>query len=74
LDEILEAYDRGALKEVFGTGTAATISLIKALACRGRELTFEVDQWQYAPLVKQKLMDIREGRLPDVHGWMMPVG
>ncbi len=74
LEEILEAYDRGALKEVFGTGTAATISLIKALACRGRELTFAVDQWQYAPLLKQKLMDIREGRLPDVHGWMMPVG
>lgn len=74
LDEIISAYDQGELKEVFGTGTAATISLIKGLACRGRELTFEVDRLQYAPAIKQKLMDIREGRLPDPHGWMMPVG
>ncbi|MBM3432688.1 MAG: branched-chain amino acid aminotransferase [Bacteroidetes bacterium] len=74
LDEIVEAYDQGTLKEVFGTGTAATISLIKELACRERELTFEVEKWQYAPAIKQKLMDIRAGRIPDLHGWMMPVG
>ncbi|MFM7671207.1 MAG: branched-chain amino acid aminotransferase [Bacteroidota bacterium] len=73
LDEIVEAYDQGALKEVFGTGTAATISLIRELACRGKVLSFDVDRWEYAPTVKKKLMDIREGRIPDGHGWMMPV-
>ncbi len=73
LDEILEAHDRGGLKEVFGTGTAATISLIKELACRGKDLLFDVDSWTYAPTIKKKLMDIREGRIPDLHGWMMPV-
>ncbi len=73
LDEILESHDRGELKEVFGTGTAATISLIKELACRGRDLVFDVDKWTYAPGIKQKLMDIREGRTPDTHGWVMPV-
>lgn len=73
LDEILAAQDRGGLKEVFGTGTAATISLIKELACRGRDLIFDVDSWTHAPAIKKKLMDIREGRIPDLHGWMMPV-
>jgi branched-chain amino acid aminotransferase len=73
LDEILEAHDRGGLKEVFGTGTAATISLIRELACRGRDLQFDVDSWKYAPAIKHKLLDIREGRIPDLHGWMMPV-
>jgi len=29
IDEILDAYEKGELKEVFGTGTAATISLIR---------------------------------------------
>jgi branched-chain amino acid aminotransferase len=72
LDEIVEAYSQGNLKEVFGTGTAATISLIKELACRGKNLSFDVDSWTIAPSIKQKLMDIREGRVPDLHGWMMP--
>jgi branched-chain amino acid aminotransferase len=73
LDEILEAYDQGTLREVFGTGTAATISLIRELACRGRDLQFDVDAWTIAPGIKKRLTDIREGRIPDVHGWMMPV-
>jgi len=73
LDEILAAYEQGELKEIFGTGTAATISLIRELSCRGRVLSFDVDSWQYAPAIKQKLLDIREGRQADLHGWMMPV-
>jgi branched-chain amino acid aminotransferase len=73
LEEILEAYDQGTLREVFGTGTAATISPIRELACRGRELHFDVDAWTVAPGIKKRLTDIREGRIPDVHGWMMPV-
>ena len=31
IDEIMNAYKSGSLKEVFGTGTAATISMIKEL-------------------------------------------
>ena len=31
IDEIVEAYQAGTLKEVFGTGTAATISMIREL-------------------------------------------
>ena len=31
IDELLEAYKKGTLNEVFGTGTAATISMIKEL-------------------------------------------
>lgn len=73
LNEIIEAYNEGKLREVFGTGTAATISLIKELACRGKNLAFDVDSWSIAPGIKKKLLDIREGRTPDTHGWMMPV-
>lgn len=73
LEEILDAYDQGTLREVFGTGTAATISPIRELACRGRELKFDVDAWTVAPGIKKHLTDIREGRIPDAHGWMIPV-
>jgi len=73
LEEILAAYDQGTLREVFGTGTAATISPIRELACRGRDLHFDVDAWTVAPGIKKRLTEIREGKVPDVHGWMMPV-
>ena len=70
MDEVLTAYEKGDLKEVFGTGTAATISPIKELFYKGQSLTFDLDKWTVAPAVKKQLTDIREGRAADTHGWM----
>lgn len=73
MDEVLSAYEKGELKEVFGTGTAATISSIKELFYKGKSLTFDTRQWTIAPAIKKQITDIREGRAADTHGWMMPV-
>ena len=73
IDEIVEAYKKGELKEVFGSGTAATISLIKELKYRDYIMNFEVDNWKIATEVKRRLNGIREGKLPDTHGWMYKV-
>jgi branched-chain amino acid aminotransferase len=73
IDEIIEAYKAGQLREVFGTGTAATISLIKELRYKDYVMQFAVDEWKTAPEVKKRLDDIREGRTPDVYGWMYKV-
>ena len=70
IDEILEAYKLGQLREVFGTGTAATISPIKELKYRDYVMEFDVDSWETAPEVKSRLNDIRYGKVPDSHGWM----
>ncbi len=73
IEEIIAAYEAGELKEVFGTGTAATISPIKELGYKDFSMKFDVDSWKTAPAIKKWLTDIREGRAEDKLGWMQPV-
>jgi branched-chain amino acid aminotransferase len=73
IDEIIEAYKSGLLYEVFGTGTAATITMIRELRYKDFVMTFDTDKWRTAPIIKQWLNDIREGKREDKYGWMMPV-
>lgn len=73
IDEIVEAYKAGLLYEVFGTGTAATISLIKELRYKDFVMQFDVDNWKTAPAIKNWLTDIREGRREDKFHWMQKV-
>lgn len=73
IDELVRAYQAGELKEVFGTGTAATISMIKELQYEDYTMKFDTDTWKAAPAVRRILMDIREGRRADTHGWMFKV-
>ena len=73
IDEIIEAYKAGQLFEVFGTGTAATISMIKELRYKDYVMNFDVDNWKTAPTIKKWLTDIREGRREDKYNWMWKV-
>jgi branched-chain amino acid aminotransferase len=73
IDEIIESYKAGELNEVFGTGTAATISSIKELGYKDYSMKFDVDSWKVSPEVKRRLNDIREGRSNDKYGWMVKV-
>ena len=73
IDEIIDSYKAGLLHEVFGTGTAATISFIKELRYKDFVMHFEVDKWKVAPTIKKWLTDIREGRREDKYGWMWEV-
>lgn len=73
IDEIIAAYKEGALYEVFGTGTAATISMIRELRYKDFVMKFEVEKWKTAPTVKKWLTDIREGRREDKYQWMWKV-
>ncbi len=73
IDDVIRAYQAGELKEVFGTGTAATISMIKELRYEDFTMKFDTDTWKAAPAVKKILTDIREGRRKDTRGWMYKV-
>ena len=73
IDEIIDAYKQGILYEVFGTGTAATISMIKELRYKDFVMSFNVDEWKTAPTIKKWLTDLREGRREDKYGWMMQI-
>ncbi len=73
IDDVVRAYQAGELKEVFGTGTAATISMIRELRYEDYTMTFDTETWKVAPTVKRVLADIREGRRTDTRGWMFKI-
>jgi len=73
IDDLINAHKSGALFEVFGTGTAATISLIKELKYKDYVMEFDVGQWKTAPELKKRLNDIRYNKVPDNYGWMIKV-
>ena len=73
IDELIEAHVAGQLREVFGTGTAATISMIKELRYKEYDMLFDTDSWKVAPELKNRLNAIRDGQTPDTHGWMMAI-
>ncbi len=73
LDEVEAAYKQGLLTEVFGTGTAATISFIRELKYRDTVMTLEESKWTVAPELKRRLDGIKDGSHPDTHGWMLRI-
>lgn len=73
IDDIIDAHKAGILYEVFGTGTAATISLIKELRYKDYIMEFNTDEWKTAPAIKTKLNAIRYGQLPDTYEWMYKI-
>ncbi len=73
IDELIEAYKSGILTEVFGTGTAATISMIKELRYKDFVMNFDTDNSKTAKELKTRLDAIRKGETADTHGWLLAI-
>jgi len=71
IDEIVLAFKEGNLLEVFGTGTAATISMIKELKYKDFVMNFDVEKWEIAPSIKSRMSAIKEGREDDKYNWLV---
>jgi branched-chain amino acid aminotransferase len=74
IDEIKERFAKGELTEVFGTGTAAVISMISELSDDKKTMKFEESDWKLAPAIKAQLDAIREGSAEDKYGWLVGLG
>jgi branched-chain amino acid aminotransferase len=71
VSEIVEGLMTGALKEAFGTGTAATITKIETIGHNGNNYNLPVDDAQsFSSRVLKELNDIRTGQKPDERGWV----
>ena len=73
IEEIIDAYKAGILYEVFGTGTAATITMIKELRYKDFVMHFDISKWEVMPAVKSRLDNIRSCNAPDTYGWMVKI-
>ena len=73
VQDLIEAHQSGLLYEVFGTGTAATISLIRELRYKDYVMEFDVENWRTAPELKKRLDEIRKGKVDDRYGWMYKI-
>jgi branched-chain amino acid aminotransferase len=71
IDEVIDAYDRGLLRECFGTGTAATLSHIRRIRYRDRDIVLpDVAERTIGPTVRNRLVAIATGVAPDPYGWV----
>ncbi|XZF14698.1 branched-chain amino acid aminotransferase [Chitinophagaceae bacterium MMS25-I14] len=72
IDEIAEAYRNGQLREAFGTGTAASIAPISELTYHDEHMVLpSVENAEITNWLKNELSEIRYGRKPDTHNWIV---
>jgi branched-chain amino acid aminotransferase len=71
LREILSAHEHGSLRECFGTGTAATVSPVRWIRYRNREIELPPSgESSVGATLRDRLVAIATGRAPDTHGWL----
>ena len=74
IDEVVDAYDKGNLIGVFGTGTAAIISSVGWLTYKNKQMTLNNGKAGDLDLkLFNELTSIHYGLKEDIHGWLMPV-
>jgi branched-chain amino acid aminotransferase len=74
IDDVVHAHKRGALKEVWGTGTAAVISPVGELAYRGERMV--IGDGKIGSLTQRlydAIVSIQYGQAPDPDGWTVEV-
>jgi branched-chain amino acid aminotransferase len=71
IDEVVEGYSNGNLKEVFGTGTAAIISSISKLKYKDNVLQFSDEHaGELGTKLYEEILGIQYGEKEDKYGWM----
>ncbi|MBI5729563.1 MAG: branched-chain amino acid aminotransferase [Ignavibacteriales bacterium] len=71
MDEVINAYKKGELIEIFGTGTAAVISSVSKLKYNENLLQFnDKEAGELGTKLYNELSAIYYGKIEDRHGWM----
>lgn len=71
--EVVEAAKNGALKEMFGAGTAAVVSPIASFGYRNEDYDLPEIPDGYAARLKKRITDIQYNRSEDKFGWRYKV-
>lgn len=73
VQELLEASEKGTLREMFGSGTAAVVSPISSFGYQGKRHALPELEDSYAAHFKKRITDIQYNRAEDPFGWRYPV-
>ena len=71
--ELVEAAKDGSLKEIFGAGTAAVVSVIKGFSYKDEYYELPKTADSYASLLKEKLTGIQNKLAEDTFNWTVQV-
>lgn len=70
-DEVMEAYSNGTLEDMFGAGTAATVSHIGTFHFRGKDYELpDVSTRTISNKLKEQLSGIKSGKVEDIFNWL----
>ena len=73
VQEIVEAAEKGELKEMFGSGTATVINPIAGFGYKDKKYELPKMEDSYAKFFKDKLMKIQYNEAEDKFGWRYEV-
>ncbi len=74
IDEIIAAQKSGALKEAFGSGTAAVVSPVGSIAYQGQDYAVGGGKTgELAQRLYDEITGIQLGTRPDPYGWVVKV-
>ena len=70
IDEWRDGVSSGDISEVFACGTAAVVTPVGLLKWRGGEVSSGAEPGTATMQIRNRLLDIQYGRVPDTHGWL----
>ncbi|MDD7351406.1 MAG: branched-chain amino acid aminotransferase [Eubacteriales bacterium] len=74
MDEIVEAYNNGQLKESFGSGTAAVISPVGVIGYKGVDMVINnAEMGPITAFLYDKITGIQNERYEDEFGWITEI-
>lgn len=74
ITEVIDAHEKGTLQEIFGSGTAAVVSMVNKIAYKDLVIELpDVAQWKMAPMIKETIDGWRAGTIEDINRWVVPV-
>jgi branched-chain amino acid aminotransferase len=72
IDEVVDAYNSGDLKECFGAGTAALVAHVDKI--KYKEHIMELPKaTELSQAIKDEINGLRDGTILDTRGWIYPV-
>ena len=71
IDEVVEAYKKGELKDVFGSGTAAVVAPVSEITYRDLDMVLPaLETRKISQFLKEELTAIRAGEREDKFNWI----